>query len=448
MKVLLSRIHARLGDLWWYTGIQFAAARCGDLINAFIGLWLVPKWVGMDELGAVLPLTYFATFLAMPMSAFTTALTKEVNVLSVRGERGKLKSLLRGVFIAVAVFLVVAFFCVRYAMPLVLERIRVEEGLLGFVIIASALAGSSAPVYLYTLQALKRFKTFSVINLCCSPIRLVVLLVAMPFRALTGYFVGQGASPCFQIAASVFVLRHDIGRSVKAEVYWTRETVRSFLRYAVLIAVPMFVGGLVSFVEPLIIRQRLPAVDSAAFYMISRFAEVGTYLGLTLSTIVFPYVSEECERGGSGNRLIARAMIGSLSFGVLCAVLFGVFGRRALLLLPNGADYAAYVPELVILTLILSVGAAVGCFTSGEIAAKRFNWLLWSVPLTLLYVGTLFALTGYGYLRGIVPDALIAAIESWRVCRLDFLLGLMGAFAGLKMLFVVLQMMLRCNGKA
>lgn len=440
---LLSLLHARFGDFWWYAALQFGAARCGDFINAFIGLWLVPKYVGMAELGAVLPLAYFATFLAMPIAVFSTALGKQVNVLAVHGQWGQLKTLLRGVFVAAAVFVLFALLSVRLFMPLVLERVRVAKGALGLVIIAASLLGAVAPIYLNTLQSMKRFAAVSVINLFCAPIRLVVMLVAMPVRALTGYFVGQSSAPAFQIVASVFAFRKELGRSVKAEPFWTKAKICEMFGYMLWVAIAMAVGGLVQFVEPLVIRQRLPDVDSAAYYMISRFAEIGTYLGLTLSTIVFPYVSEAAEAGRTGNWLIVRSMVGALAFGGLCAVGFGLFGRFVFLFLPNGDAYGKYIPELVVLTLIMSAGVAVMCFTSGETAATRFNWLRWFVPLHVVYVATLFILTGHGYLQGFLPASIYEAIASVNACRLDFLLGLMGGFATLKLVCVVVQLYLR-----
>ena len=436
----IADIRSRLGDFWWYTALQFGAARCGDLINAFIGLWLVPKYVGMAELGAVLPLAYFATFLAMPIAVFSTALCKQVNVLAAHGQWGQLKTLLRGVFVAAAFFVVFALLAVRFLMPVVLERVRVEKGALGLVIVAASLLGTVAPIYLNTLQAMKRFVAVSVVSLFCAPIRLVVMLVAMPIRALTGYFVGQSSAPAFQIVASVFAFRKELGRSVKAEPFWTKAKVREMFGYMLWVTIAMAVGGLVQFVEPLVIRQRLPDVDSAAYYMISRFAEIGTYLGLTLSGIVFPYVSEAAEAGRTGNRLIVRSMVGSLAFGGLCAVGFALFGRFVFPLLPNGNAYGKYIPELVALTLILSAGIAVGCFTSGETAANRFKWLWWFVPLHVVYVATLFVLTGHGYLQGFLPASICEAIASVNACRLDFLLGLMGGFATVKLLFVAVQL--------
>ena len=45
MRRLLDRLHKRMGDFWWYSLMLFCACRAADLLNAFVGLWLVPKYV-------------------------------------------------------------------------------------------------------------------------------------------------------------------------------------------------------------------------------------------------------------------------------------------------------------------------------------------------------------------------------------------------------------------
>ena len=86
----------------------FCACRAADVLNAFVGLWLVPKYVDPSELGAVMPLTQFANFLAIPIAAFANTFRNELTRLSINKEFGKLKTLMRGVFAATAVFLFVA----------------------------------------------------------------------------------------------------------------------------------------------------------------------------------------------------------------------------------------------------------------------------------------------------------------------------------------------------
>jgi hypothetical protein len=79
MRSFLSRLHMRIGDLWWFSIMMFFALRCGDLINAFVGLWLVPIYVGTEELGAVLPLTQFATSVGTPMVVLVFVFSKFLN---------------------------------------------------------------------------------------------------------------------------------------------------------------------------------------------------------------------------------------------------------------------------------------------------------------------------------------------------------------------------------
>ena len=86
--------------------LLFLALRVGDVVNLAAGMWFVPKYVSPEEIGAVLPLTSFATFLSLPVFAFAMTVMKESAVLHAAGERAKVKSLLSGVFAAVGAALV------------------------------------------------------------------------------------------------------------------------------------------------------------------------------------------------------------------------------------------------------------------------------------------------------------------------------------------------------
>ena len=420
-----SQLKARLGEFWWASLMMFVACRAGDLINAFIGLWLVPKYVGMEELGAVLPLTNFAGMLALPISIFAMAFAKQVNVLANANDYGRMKSMLRGVFVAAGVFLVCAIVLTRLLMPLLLERIRVAEGSLGILIIASSFVGAVAPIYMNALHGLKRFKAISLINVTCAPIRLVVMLVAIPFRALAGYFVGQTAAPSFQIGASVLALRRELNGKVVAQPYWTRATIRAFAAYSLLVALYFLVPSFTSFYETLLIRQRLAPVDSAAYYMISRFAEIGTYAGATLSTVIFPFASERQARGMSPDRLIFWSMAVTLGFGVVFAGILYLAGPMLFSFVPDGAAYVAFLPEMAALTMILALGIAVNCGIMGDIAAGDFRFLWWWIPFHLLYGGLLIFVTGFGYFTEWLSAGVVAQLKEWLANGLDFYLVIM-----------------------
>ena len=106
-----------MGTFLRHSALLFLALRAGDLVNLAAGLWFVPKFVSPGDIGAVLPLTSFATFAALPVFAFAMTMMRESAVLSAHGERGRLKSLLAGVFAAVAVGTAVVLAATAWLVP-------------------------------------------------------------------------------------------------------------------------------------------------------------------------------------------------------------------------------------------------------------------------------------------------------------------------------------------
>jgi len=267
----------------------------------------------------------------------------------------------------------------------------------------------------------------------------------MPVRALSGYFVGQAAPPVFMMVASVFSLRREL--RVQAERYWTRDVIRGFLRYALFVTIGSLPSLLVSVVETTIIRQRLPAADSAAFYMLSRLSEVSSYVGMTLIAVVFPYASEAAETGKDTRNLLFKSMAGSMGFGLLAALGFLVFGKSILSVLPNGRLYADYSVYLPLMTLFAAINMTVLCYTNIETAANRFSFLWWWIPLHVIYAAALLCLTGYGYFRGVVPDSWLVWVESVNPYQLKVVLGLICGCLLVKLAIVFLAC-LRRKGKS
>ena len=139
---LLRNIKARLGEFWWYSLLVFLACRSGDVIQAFIGLWLVPAKVSPDELGAVLPLQQFASVVALPLCILLAPLSRFLSIYAARGEYGKVKRLLQTAFYMAGLIAVVLFLAARFilvvpasallaaAVPLNVKSVALYSGLL------------------------------------------------------------------------------------------------------------------------------------------------------------------------------------------------------------------------------------------------------------------------------------------------------------------------------
>ena len=416
----------------------FCACRAADLLNAFVGLWLVPKYVDPSELGAVTPLGNFASFLALPIVVFANTFRNEVSRLSIGKEFGKLKTLMRSVFIATAIFLFVAIIVARFTLPIFLERIRIVEGSLGMIIIATAFITAVAPIFTNTIQALGKFKANAIMNLAGAPLRLLTMIVAMPFRPLAGYFVGQGASPSFNIVASVVALRKEL--SVKAEAYWDRATVRKFARLLAIFLASGTAASIATLVESTVLRQRLPDLDSAGYYMATRFSDISSFLYNTLVFTLFPFTAALAAKGRDMRPLILKSAAATIGFSILIALPFFFFGEAILAILPHGEQYSAYwwaIPWMIGNSTLM---ALTGLYVTAELSANRFGFMKWMIPLDIIYPALLLAVTGYGYFASSLPASWSAFLDTHNIRSLDVMLWWMTGFYLIKTLGCILAM--------
>jgi len=446
---LKETVKSRLGDLWWYSLVFFVFLRLGDLINTYIGLWVVPKYVPHHELGALLPLLYFSTVLVFPISVLSTTFSKYINVFATRNEVGKVKSFLRDVFCLSLVLCLITVVCAYFFMPFVLERMRVANGRLGILIVFSGMIGAISTFFYSALQALKLFRWHAIIAFLCAPIRLFTLLIFLPIRPLSGYFMGQIVPVLFGMGAAVIALRRFLfSKIIKPEPYLATDG-RYIFRFAFFI----FMGGLLTLpqiiVEPFVIRHRLPELDSAAYYMISRFAEIGSSVGVTMAVILFPLASEQHERGQKTQRLVLQAASTSLLFGIILSILYYFGGAFLLRLVPNGCDYIIYIPHLTLLTIIVALRSCTTIFVAHETAHLRFGIYWWSGVLIALESVFLYAITGYSFFIPWIPISWIQWIETLNPYRLSFILWIMFLYSLIWVLCMSVHLLIhRRNRKA
>ena len=402
-----------MGAFLRHSAMLFLALRAGDLVNLAAGLWFVPRFVSPGDIGAVLPLTSFATFAALPVFAFAMTMMRESAVLSARGERGRLKSLLTGVFAAVALGTVVVLAATAWLVPRFAAKMGVGSASVGFLAMAAALLGCTAPVYTDALQALKRFRALAAVEVLGSACRVAVMMAVMPFRALAGYFAGQAALPAFRMAASAAALRGDL--AVAAEPFWTREAVRrisrAFLAVLAYQAAPMFAA----LVEQSVPRVSCPAAESAGYYMASRFSDFLHYLTWPMLLVMFPYTAQAAERGESTAPYVKKCALAALAAATALALLYAPFGERLISLLPNGGDYRVFagcMPMLVATTVLTTCQVF---YTNAEVSAGRYGFLLWFVPLHLLYPLCLYLASRFGMVSGL--DGLLMWFAAASVLR-------------------------------
>ena len=422
MKDLLQRIHARVGDLWWYTALLFVAQRFGDVINMFVGMWLVPHYVPQEELGAVLPLTQFVGFFALPLTIVTIPFMKFITVFIDKGEEGKAKAFIRDVFVAVVGLVVLTIPMAYFLMPMVFSRMHVECGSLGFLIIAVAVIGTTSSIFGYAVQGFRMYSMTIWIQVIQAPLRLVMMLVTMPFRALSGYMVGQTAGPIVQISAALIAFRRRFGRAVKTVPYWT-EYKGAILRYTLPFALCSVIGTVSNSVDTLVLRHRLPEFESAGYYMLTRFTDIAGYLGLAATSFLFPMVASRKASDKGGQKLLWQSVSCAVVGGGLVVALLTALGGRLFGLV---TEWRAYVPMTNLFPLVgaLTVCSTVtGCFFTYETAQGRFRFIWYVMPISAIKSVFLYVVTGYSFFEGKVAQPILEEVASWQPCRLSFVVS-------------------------
>jgi O-antigen/teichoic acid export membrane protein len=249
----------------------------------------------------------------------------------------------------------------------------------------------------------------------------------LPIRGLSGYFVGQTLPSLLTMGMAFFGLRSVLGRAVKAESYW-RSDGRQIVAYMVPYGILASLGIMLGAVELFVIRHRLPDLESAAYYMISRFAETGAYMGLTLTFVAFPLIAERHEKGETSDRLLWQSLGGALAAGLVLALLFSISAPWLFSRVGAWRPYTPFVPYLAVLTLIHAFRIATACFITHEMACRRFAFLLYYGSLCVIEMFTLYGLTGYRFFSPYLPAAWLSALEAFNPCRLSVVLGVMSLF--------------------
>lgn len=390
--------------------LLFLSLRAGDIVRAAAGMWFVPRYVTPEEIGGVLPVTSFATFLSLPIFAFAMTVMKESSWLAAAGERGKVRSLLRGVFWTAGAFLVAIIAASAVFAPRFLSAMRVADAPAGAMAVAAAFMGCVAPVYTDALQALKRFRSLALAEFGGAAFRFLAMLAVMPHRALVGYFCGQAALPLFRMAASLAALRRDL--AVPPLPFWDRAAIRrmalAFLAVLAYQAFPMAA----SLVEQSMLRTALSSMDSAGYYMASRFSDLLYCLTFPLMLVMFPFTAEAARRNASTRPYVVKCAAATLAAAALLAIAYSVCGERLLALLPHGRNYAAYarfMPWLVIITALTS--CQVFC-TNADVSAGRFRFLAWLVPLHIAYPAILWLAAHLGFIHSLSDCLMFFAAAS------------------------------------
>ena len=444
MIALMNRVRAWMGPLWWYSAVMFCVQRFGDVINLYTGLWLVPQWVPQSQLGAVLPLGQIGGLLGLPLAILLMPFTKFLNTFGAKGEFGKVKALLCDALFLTTVSSVVIAAYTWYAAPFVFERLRINGAALVWLLCGIAVTSAFLPILNNGLQALKLFRCMSVVGLASAPVRLIFLMALLPVSGLLGFFSAQFLFNVATVMISFWGLKKVLSRDVQRQSYLGH--LREMVQYALPIVVVMVVGSISTTAQLLVIRQRLPDVESAAFYFGSRFSEIPNVLWSAIAVAFFPIISEAFEKGKDTRRILIQVLLFTVGGGAVVAVVLGLGIGWLYEAVQKWNAYRPYAYLVVWMAMTNVFRVAAACFTTHEMACRRFGFISYCAPIALLEAIALVSLTGYGFFVPYLPPSFVEWMGSLHAARLEFIVWMMLASSFATFLGLVTQLSLCRSG--
>jgi len=119
--------------------------------------------------------------------------------------------------------------------------------------------------------------------------------------------------------------------------------------------------------------------------------------------------------------VLAFAVLGggsvALGLGLGIEWLFGVIDKWKC--------YQPYAYLVVWMAMTNVFRVAFTCFSSHEMACRRFGFIRYAVPLSVLESVVLVSLTGYGFFTPYLPKSWVDWMGSLRAARLEFIVGVM-----------------------
>lgn len=420
----MNRIHAKLGDLWWYTILLFCAQRFGDVINMFVGLWIVPKYVPMKELGAVMPLTNIVSVIGIPLTIIAIPFLKFVAVFAEKKEFGKVKALIRDTFIGTGIFALLTILIAYFILPLFFERLRVENGSLAFLLVAITILTAVSSITLNAVSALKMFAQTVWYSAIAAPLRLVLMIVLTPFRPLSGYIVGGAAMPSINIIGPFFALRKFFKSDIKAEPYW-KEYGRDILKYTWPLIIMTIITAISGNIDTLVIRHRLSEFESAGYYIITRFSDIAQQLGSVFIAFLMPLLAGKNGHDAESKKLIIHSSAGILSIGLLFSIFLMISGERLLSFKGEWQPFAPFAPQMAGFCTAGTLAISANCATTAFMARSKFSFLWYYLPIMIGFGLFRYAATGYTFFEGLLPNRIINFIAENNPCRLSFIMWTM-----------------------
>lgn len=437
----IQRCRARLGDLWWYTLLAFIVHRLGEVVNLVIGLWIVPKYLPADQLGAVLPLMSVGAFVGFPIAIALLPVGKFLNVFATNKEYGKVKALLIDSCTLSILFAIGIAIWLFVDGDAILERMHVTDRRIFIPVAGFAIITCIDPIIQSAQRALKCFNAIVLSGFIAPYVRLIFMLLLLPGLGALGYLSAQLAMSLSGVLIGIFVICRilfSLGKRESYIIHW-----REMLAYSMPLLVLTLAARVQMPVETFVIRHRLPLDVSAGYYYSTMFGSIPGYMTSALLIVLSPILSERFEKGQSTEKLFIQSIAMNLFVGLASLVLVALVVPYVFRLPGPWVGYEEYSKYVWHVGLIAVIKGLQNIFMTHENACRRFRYIWYIVPLYLIEAGVIYSLPAWHAFQPYLPYALWNWINVRWVLSLQSILILIIAFNAIFLIAMTVEWYLR-----
>jgi MFS family permease len=425
MAALKERIKGRAGPLWWYSALQFASGKAADVVNLYVGAFLIPAVLSADDLGAIVPLRMIIAYAVFPMGLLAGVAVKFLNAFHVGDDRGRVKAVLRDMAVAALAFSVAALLILWIGADFVRLRLKLENSAVLLWLAATVVISCWTPIPDAAAQGLMRFRQMIVAGLIRPGAYLLLAVLLLPRFGVAGFLAATAGTACVGAAYLAWMNREYLGPGIAPGSY--REVGSEIWRYVRNAGAVLLCVALVNVVEPWTIRNFTSKMDSAGYYMAFMFGQIPLYLSSAFMPFLFPLVSARHESGKSTEALLRQSVAATLAVGIPFVILAVFCGKGLMDLRGSWRTYDAYAPFIWRIGVVSTLQGIVLAYLSHENGCRRFGYVKLFLPALLAEAVVLYVLMGWGFFETRLPRGVWEAVERLVGSRLDFAVWVMMA---------------------
>lgn len=414
---------------------MFTVSRLGDLATFYIGVFLVPAVIAQDQLGAIIPLTKLSGTVAIALTIILGGALKYINVFHNAGRPGKIKTMLKHLAwlsLAVSSLMLLLLWTGR---EFIQERLKFESPVVILLIGGIAILSCWSPMANTAAQSLKRFNSLIALKIVQPVTRLLMMLLLLAPFQIAGYL---GAQLIAALAGLLLVGRslfRFVRPGIRAESY--REDLPQLVKYVGPFGLMTLTVTLQGAVEPWVIRQRLPDIDSAGFFIISMFGNIPLWVAPAMLPFLFPLVSEKFERGESTQRMYKQSLAAVFFIGIAISIFFFFAAEWILSLQHTWRIYHGYAGYMWQMGLVNTLFVLINTHIMHENACRIFGYLRYYLPVTLAETFILYVIWDVKRIEAFIPEPIFLFIRTLTGHRLAFIIGTMLLTRLIVVLFIV-----------